>query len=150
MGTTNLMAASRPKDSKLFNSEQLFENWRSCELVSSGFAVMSLVFATLDYELYYSLDRTHSNCAVKSYKETFRFLIVMCSIVALFFLVMRHYIKSIWKEYLLMLEGTTMVSKTFAEDFVTKYKKRAKFLKPILFFEVLLPLFQPYPSPQCK
>ena len=93
--TTRLMIASKPRNAKLYDSEQLFENWRSCEIVSAGFAVLSLVFATLDYELYYSNSRTYSNCSVEETLDTFRFLILICSIVALFFLIMRHYVKSI-------------------------------------------------------
>ena len=148
--TTNFMVASRPKDSRLYDSEQLFENWRSCELVAAGFANLALVFATLDYELYFSDDRSHNNCKTKSDLDTFRYLVVVCSFVGLYFLVLRHYHKSAWKEYLLKLEGTSMVSKTFADEFVKKYKKRARLLKPVFFLEIILLVIQPYPGLQTK
>lgn len=148
--TTNFMVASRPKDAKLYNSEQLFENWRSCELVSAGFAVMSLIFATLEYELYYSDSRTHTNCAVKSDLDTFRFLMLMCSLVSLFFLVMRHYVKSIWKDYLSVMETSVLTASTFAHDINEPLTKKAPFLKPVLFIEALLLIIQPYPGLHIK
>ena len=144
------MAASRPPDAKLYNSEQLFENWRSCELVSAGFAVLSLVFATLDYELYYSEDRTHTNCAVKDDLETFRFLILMCSLVAVFFLVMRHFVKSTWKEYLFVMEGTNISNIAQAAEVMKQRKQKSQFMRPILFFEIILLLIQPYPGMHVK
>src|SRR5574343_435164 len=144
--TTNYMVASRPKDSRLYDSEQLFENWRNCELVAAGFANLSLVFATLDYELYFSDDRSHNNCSTKNDLDTFRYLVVVCSFVGLYFLVLRHYHKSAWKEYLLKLEGTSIVSKTFADEFVKKYKKRDRLFKPVFFLEIILLVIQPYPG----
>lgn len=148
--TTNFMVASRSNNDKLYDSEQLFENWRNCELVAAGFSNLSLVFATLDYELYYSTHRTHNNCSIKSDLDTFRYLIVMSSIVALYFLIMRHYNKSLWKQYLLNIEGSSMVSRTFQADFIQKFQKSARVFKPIFFIEVILLFIQPYPGLDVK
>lgn len=149
--TTNFMVASRPSNSKLYGSERLFENWRSSELAASGFAVLSLVFATLDYELYYSDSRTHKNCSVKSYNDTFRYLIVVCSFVSMVFLFLRHYVKSIWKNYLLQIEGASgAISATFIADYIKQYKKKSRVFKPIFYAEMILMVIQPYPALHVK
>jgi hypothetical protein len=144
--TTNFMAANRFKTTNLYTSEELFENWRNSELISAGFANLGLIFATLDYEFFYAEHRTHTNCAVKEDSDLFRYLILMSSIVALFFLCMRHLAKSYWKAYLYEIEGKGLVRTTFVEKYAQKIKKQSRFFRPILALEVLSLLIQPYPA----
>lgn len=144
--TQSIKVPSRNKESDLYYSEHLFNTWRLCEIVSAGFANLSLAFATIDYELYYSDGRTHTNCAIKSSEDTFRYLIVICSFITLFFLLIRHRIKYTWKEYLLGIESNSAHNMSFIKKDLKNYRKKSRFIKPSFIFEILLIAIQPYPG----
>lgn len=130
----------------LSGTEEHFDNWRSSELVAAGFALLSLVFATMDYEFYFSDSRTHNNCSQKSEKGTFRYLIVMCSFVAIVFLFFRHYVKAIWKDCLIISEENGSPSAGIIGDIAKQYKRTTSIFKANFFAEMLLMVILPYPG----
>ncbi|OMJ96125.1 hypothetical protein SteCoe_302 [Stentor coeruleus] len=143
--TINMNANKSGEIFMLSGTEKHFDNWRSSELVAACFAFLGLVFAALDYEFYFSDSRTHNNCAQKSINETFRYLIVMCSFVAMVFLFFRHYVKTIWKDCLIMTEDGNPSASIIA-DVAKQYKNTSSIFKPNFFAEMFLMLILPYPG----
>lgn len=101
-------------------------SWRLCEAVSALFAFAGWVTATLDYEFRYSHLRNEDNCMQMQMGNTLRWLDLMLSISALFFLVLRHRAKYMWNSH--------------------KTGKQMRFRALIrLFLESILLCFFPYP-----
>ena len=70
--------------------------WRICEWVSAVFSVLGWIVATVDYESRYSEVRDQHNCVQNHYTDTFRWIDVCLTGVALLFLVLRHVAKRQW------------------------------------------------------
>ena len=72
------------------------KQWQSSEALSAGFGMLGWVAATIDYEISYSPDRSFSNCDQLPEASELRWLDVVLTIVAIGFLVQRHWIKRLW------------------------------------------------------
>lgn len=101
--------------------------WRVAEAICCLFIVFGLITATLDYEFGYSQSRTNYNCT-ENPDQLHRTLTLVFTIIAIFLLGCRHYLKANW--YSMRLN--------------THSKKRLTSLK--FFIEVIVLLILPYPG----
>ena len=76
-------------------SRRLYMQWRVGELLASVFSCFGLITATTDYESGFSPKRTHDNCA-ENVDQGYRWLTVIFTVIAMYFLILRHWLKSKW------------------------------------------------------
>lgn len=121
------------------HSSRLQDWWRSCESWTAFFATLSLVPATVDYELRYSQSRDNSNCATRNdVSHVFRWLTVFLTIPAAFFLILRYLSKRQW-----LLLKTSHLPK--AQRSIRNYSRWSLLLFTLCMELLVLGLF-PYPS----
>ena len=106
--------------------------WRAAEVLSSVFSVLGILTATMDYETSYSALRTPGNC-LENPNKILRYATFLLTIMSVFLLFMRHYLKVRW--YNIKLIKT----KNF-------HKRIKKVNKKKLFLEILLLCIFPYPG----
>ncbi|CAG9310751.1 unnamed protein product [Blepharisma stoltei] len=125
-------------------SESIFNEWRSCELLSGFFSLIGLAAATFDYEFSYSFDRTHDNCAEKLDRvEYFREMICVTTFASFFFLVQRDSKKALLDKYLMKQEPEYKVTIwNFPVILKRKIKNTFSFSRII---ELFLLFIFPYP-----
>lgn len=75
----------------------LTQHWRLYDAFSAAFANIGLALGILDYELSYSVHRTHSNChSDLSKTHICRWLNLICTLIAVVFILLRHETKLEW------------------------------------------------------
>ena len=115
-------------------SRNHFRLWRSFDLLSAFFSLVGIMFATLEYELNYSSDRTYENCRtnpIDSYD--LRYFVVFSTFAAIGFLVPRYIEKLRWKKRIYFLPRDY--------DFIAGRKKN--FI--LMGLEILVLCIFPYP-----
>lgn len=117
-------------------SRNLYLQWRVAELFSSIFSCLGIVSATADYENSFSIDRSHSNCA-ENVQQIYRWLTLIFTLVAGYFLILRHYIKSKWNNKREL---------NIKSNEHRRFRRRTKsmFSKGLM-FEILILVIFPYP-----
>ncbi|CAG9329011.1 unnamed protein product [Blepharisma stoltei] len=125
-------------------SEAIFNEWRSCELLSGFFSLIGLAAATLDYEFSYSPTRTHDNCEEDLGRvEYFREMTCVTTFASFFFLVQRDSKKALLDKYLMTVEPEYKITVwNFPVVIKRKIKKTFSMSRTIEF--ILLFIF-PYP-----
>lgn len=110
----------------------LFDYWRYCEIATVVFVIMSLISATIDYEINFSPYRTYNNC-YEEYNENLnlRWITFSTSFASIFFVVLGTYSQYKWEDYLYITDPRCR-----------PFKNERYYLKPI--FEILLLLIFPY------
>lgn len=120
------------------HSRKLYMQWRVAELIASIFSTFGIVSATADYEYGYSDKRTHDNCEEEP-KEIYRWLTLTFTVITIYFLIVRHYLKSKWNNNRISnLAGGGEMKKQ------VKKKHKSTFNRNLLFEVFLLCIF-PYP-----
>ena len=129
-------ARSQPPSST--RSTALQNHWRSCESWTAFFSTLSLVPASIDYELHYSPSRTNSNCLTTNENtEVFRWLVVCLTLPAAFFLILRYLAKRQW-----LILKTSYLPR--AQRSIRNYSRWTLLLFTLSIELLLLALF-PYP-----
>lgn len=129
--------STRRRGRALPNSSELHAQWQACETTAAIFSGLSLIPATLDYELRYAKNRDHSNCLSNSFPDVYRWLVLALTLSALFFLGRSYILKRHW----LMLKFSR---RSYAQQLIRYYRKW-KFLTVRLVVEMLLLCIFPYP-----
>jgi voltage-gated potassium channel Kch len=135
------MSSSNPKARINIHKESYltFHAWRSFDLIASLFAVMGIVTATIDYELNFSLSRTYNNCVASDREsDNYRVGTLLMSIIAILFMLLRHYYKFRWLSLLRQIENKTLLDLEM-EQKITRKKYR-------VFIEIAVLCIFPYPN----
>lgn len=135
MASNPLLSTSPVSESK--QSRKLYMQWRVAELIASIFSTFGIVSATADYEYGYSSDRQHDNCKEEP-KEIYRWLTLTFTLITIYFLIVRHYLKSKWNNNRISHLAGGEVKRLGK-------KKRKTTLNRNLAFEVGLLCVFPYP-----
>lgn len=130
--------STRRRGTVTYSSSELHAQWQSCETMAALFSVLSLVPASLDYELRYAKDRDHDNCLCNPLSDMYRWLVLALTLPALFFLGRSYILKRHW----LMLKFS---QRSHAQQLIRYYRKW-KFLTVRMVLEMLLLCIFPYPS----
>lgn len=117
------------------SSRRLYIEWRVAELLSSLFSCFGILSSTADYEYGFSPDRDHANC-LQNVNQVYRWLTLILTIVSIYFLVLRHYIKSKWN-------NKRIINSSIHPKKIIK--KNKKILSKNLIVEIFLLLIFPYP-----
>lgn len=125
-------------------SNQFFEKWRSCEMISAVCAVIGIVSATIDYERSYSEDRTFDNCAEVSHDNVFKMISVVTSVMSVFFSVLRHYKKALWEEHMQSSKKKLTNISFYGLEEAYKHKTKSRF-GLLRCLELALHMICPYP-----
>lgn len=135
MASKQVLLSTPVSESK--QSRKLYMQWRVAELIASIFSSFGLVSATADYEYGFSSNRSHNNCA-EDPELIYKWLTLTFTSISIYFLVLRHYLKSKWNN-----KRSQSLS---GKDSKKTFKKRNKrtFNKNLL-LEVLLLSILPYP-----
>lgn len=135
---------TKPSDDGVGVSKLLFNEWRSCEMLSAIFAFVGLVVATLDYEFSFSHTRNHENCEENHVnKEFLREIIATTTFASFFFLVQRDNKKAQWEKYLIATEPTIMtLICDYPVQITRKMKNTLSFSRII---EIIILFVFPYP-----
>jgi hypothetical protein len=112
-----------------FYEGKKYRQWRAAEGLSSLFCVFGIIVAGIDYESGYSSERTHDNCEENS-NPMYRILILVFSIISVFLLFLRHYLKAEW----------------YSMQTTKGPPKRKSLLSFKLLLELLVILIFPYPG----
>jgi hypothetical protein len=116
-------------------SEKLFNLWRSFDLFSAGFSLLGIVFSSIDYEINYSYTRTYANCEYyRKDNYVLRYLTLVTTLIAIFFLLMRYWEKIRWKN---MNKHNSLRNK----NLVLSNRKNLIFM----LLEIIILLIIPYP-----
>ena len=115
-------------------SRNHFRLWRSFDLLSAFFSLVGLIFATLEYEVNYSSDRTYENCKINPIDSyTLRYFIVFSTFASIGFLIPRYIEKLRWKKRIFFLPRDY--------DFIAGRKKNLT----LMGIEILVMCVFPYP-----
>lgn len=136
------------KEDPMLLSRSLFLKWRLFHLFYSGFAAIAILPAAIDYESRYSMERTASECAIDDTNETYRWMIVLFSLVALVCLMGYRIYKLQWRTNLQSVyEILPPLQQEHLFDLIKMKRKAAKqfVLSSMTVFEILLLFVNPYP-----
>jgi Ion channel len=131
------------EDNKTYKeSRELYLKWRISELISSIFSVLGILTSTIDYEINYSIARTHYNCHQGS-NQIFSWITLGLTLVAAFFLFKRHILKVKWYN-----NRPEQPNHTNKEAIIRRkqIKKKKKVLSYHLFIDLLILFIFPYPN----
>ena len=110
---------------------QVYLEWRKAELFSSIFSIFGIISACAGYEANFSPNRSHNNCAEGS-KPIYGIITLILSMISMFFLILRHKLKSIWRNQK-------------SEDFEYFKTQKKSFFSNRLIIELLIISIFPYP-----
>lgn len=134
------------KNEKIIISQSLFQQWRSCETAHALTAIIGIVLATLHYEYNYSPNRNSTNC-LQSDLDTQLYLIanVLTTFISLWFLVMRHLLKSEWEKSIMEEEKFLKLVITLTKKMTYVPKKGLELFKSSRLIEIIILLIIPIP-----
>lgn len=128
-----------PPDPLYQHSKSLYFKWRIYELISASLSNFGIISSLIDYESGFSSSRTHENCSEHS-TQTFRFITLAFTLLSLYFLLQRHWVKVKW--YNTRPDRPIDSNKELKRS---QIKKKKRFLSWHLLFEILIFSIFPYP-----
>lgn len=135
---------TKKTSNRLKVSEDIFDKWRSCELISALFSNIGIITSMLDYEINYSINRTHHNCHELEDHRVYGMITLFTSLIAIIFLILKHVHKGIWIDY--QRETEKILNKSGNKSYSTTYSVKEKNSKFWLrAFEIAILCIFPYP-----
>lgn len=114
-----------------------FGMWRAFDLASSVFSLSGIIFCLIDYEITISNKRDYNNCKKEPEIGILRILTLISTVMSIFFIFLRYYEKSKWKQLIYKHTQNPMYIKGRKNDF-------------LLGIEILILCLFPYPYVDAK
>jgi len=125
-----------PTSPSVFASQRSqYNQWRYCEFISAGFALLGMLAQVADYEERYSAGRNVFNCEQAELSQYYRWLCTLFTVVAVCFQVFRHHTKHMWEKF--------KASKRLSS--AVNYKAKQTFCTAGLLIDLSLLCIYPYP-----
>lgn len=100
-------------------TRKLFLQWRFAEIFTAIFSFSGILSATADYEFGFSPERTHENCKMNTI-EVHRYMTTIFTLIAMFFLILRHKLKSRWRNKRPVEYYSKYFKSTLFKSFISK------------------------------
>ena len=122
---------------------RFFNLWRAFDLVGAFFALIGVLFSSIDYESKYSPNRTHDNCEYDhSVSENLSLTTLLTTFFALVFISFRYFYRNLWLQSLSYIERNPINE--------IEFQKRLPLRRIGMYFEICILMIFPYPYLQCN